>query len=51
VLASSPESRIQAIAADSLGFWGTQFHPERATDEHPYGHVVLQNFLALARRR
>ena len=51
VLASSPESRIQAIAADSLGFWGTQFHPERATDEHPYGLVVLQNFLALARGR
>jgi len=51
VLASSPESSIQAVAADSLGFWGTQFHPERATDEHPFGLVVLQNFLALARGR
>ena len=49
VLASSPGSRIQAIAADSLGFWGTQFHPERATDEHPAGRVVLENFFALAR--
>ena len=51
VLASSPASRIQAIAADSLGFWGTQFHPERATDEHPAGRVVLENFFALARER
>ena len=49
VLASSPQSRIQAIAADSLGFWGTQFHPERATDEHPGGRVILENFFALAR--
>ncbi len=51
VLASSPTSRIQAIADDSLGFWGTQFHPERATDEHPAGRVVLENFFALARER
>ncbi|MCP9487573.1 MAG: gamma-glutamyl-gamma-aminobutyrate hydrolase family protein [Gaiellaceae bacterium MAG52_C11] len=51
VLASSPQSHIQAIAADSLGFWGTQFHPERATNEHPAGRVVLENFFALARAR
>ncbi len=49
VLAASPRSRIQAIAADSLRFWGTQFHPERATEEHPAGGVVLENFFALAR--
>jgi len=51
VLATSPQSRIQAIAADSLGFWGTQFHPELATDEHPAGRVILQNFFAIARER
>jgi len=51
VLATSPRSRIQAIAADSLRFWGTQFHPERATDEHPAGRVVLENFFSLARER
>ena len=51
VLATSPQSRIQAIAADSLGFWGTQFHPERATDEHPAGRIVLENFFELARER
>ncbi len=51
VLATSAHSRIQAIAADSLGFWGTQFHPERATDEHPAGRVVLENFFLLARER
>ena len=49
VLATSPQSRIQAIAADPLRFWGTQFHPERATDEHPAGRVILENFFALAR--
>ena len=49
LLATSPQSRIQAIASDSLGFWGTQFHPERATDEHPAGRVILENFFALAR--
>ncbi|MGI9113185.1 MAG: type 1 glutamine amidotransferase [Gaiellaceae bacterium] len=51
ILASSPQSRIQAIAADSLAFWGTQFHPELATDEHPAGRVVLKNFFALTRER
>jgi len=51
ILASSPQSRIQAIASDSLGFWGTQFHPERATDEHPAGRIVLENFFELARER
>jgi len=51
VLASSEHSRVQAIAADSLGFWGTQFHPERATAAHPAGRVVLENFVALARER
>ncbi len=49
VLATSPQCRVQALAADALGFWGTQFHPERATEEHPAGRVVLQNFFALAR--
>ena len=51
VLASSPQCRIQALTADDLGFWGTQFHPERATDAHPAGLVVLRNFFALAGER
>jgi GMP synthase-like glutamine amidotransferase len=49
VLASSSRCRVQAVAAPELRFWGTQFHPERATREHPDGLQVLRNFFALAR--
>lgn len=47
VLASSARGRVQAIAAETLRFWGTQFHPERATAEHPDGLRVLRNFVSL----
>jgi GMP synthase (glutamine-hydrolysing) len=50
VLATSPRCRVQAVAADEHRFWGTQFHPERATHEHPDGLRVLENFFALVRR-
>jgi GMP synthase (glutamine-hydrolysing) len=49
VLASSPRSAIQAVAAEEQGFWGTQFHPELSTSEHPAGLKVLRNFFELAR--
>jgi GMP synthase (glutamine-hydrolysing) len=49
VLATSPRCRVQAVAADERRFWGTQFHPERATHEHPDGLRVLENFFALVR--
>lgn len=48
VLASTPRCPVQAAAAPELGFWGTQSHPERATQEHPDGLVALRNFFALA---
>jgi GMP synthase (glutamine-hydrolysing) len=50
LLASSAHCRVQAVAADGHRFWGTQFHPERATAEHPEGRRLLENFFALARR-
>jgi GMP synthase (glutamine-hydrolysing) A subunit len=49
VLATSPRCRVQAVAADERRFWGTQFHPERATTDHPDGLRVLENFFALVR--
>jgi GMP synthase (glutamine-hydrolysing) len=49
VLASSPQCRVQAIADTERRWWGTQFHPEEASDEHPHGRHVLDTFFALAR--
>ena len=48
VLAASPECAIQAIACTTRRWWGTQFHPEEATAEHPAGLQVLRAFFALA---
>lgn len=50
VLAASPSCRVQAIADETRGLWGTQFHPEHSTDEHPAGSLVLRNFVEIARR-
>jgi GMP synthase (glutamine-hydrolysing) len=48
VLARSPGCAVEAIAAPRRRWWGTQFHPECFTDEHPDGARVLANFFALA---
>lgn len=48
VLARSQRCRVEALAADERPWWGTQFHPEAWSDEHPAGRVVLENFLRLA---
>jgi GMP synthase (glutamine-hydrolysing) len=47
VLASSPDCRIQAIADAERRWWGTQFHPEEFTSEHPAGKQVLETFFSL----
>jgi len=47
VLASSPACAVQAIADPERRWWGTQFHPEESTSEHPAGEQVLRNFVAL----
>ena len=49
VLARSSACRVQAIAAPARSWWGTQFHPEEWTQEHPAGAHVLRNFFALVR--
>ena len=42
------DGQIMALAHRSLPVWGVQFHPESIASEH--GHIMLANFLALARR-
>ena len=49
VLASSTECPVQAIADPERRWWGTQFHPEESSTEHPAGERVLHTFFALAR--
>ncbi len=48
VLASTPWCRVEAMADPSRGWWGTQFHPEEYSAEHPDGERVLKNFFGLA---
>jgi len=48
VLAASPDCAVQAIAAPERRWWGTQFHPEEASAEHPVGMQVLRTFFKLA---
>jgi GMP synthase (glutamine-hydrolysing) len=49
VLASTDACAVQAFADPGRRWWGTQFHPEETTAEHPHGARVVENFLALAR--
>jgi GMP synthase (glutamine-hydrolysing) len=49
VLASSRDCRIQAIGDAERRLWGTQFHPEEATHDHPAGSRVLETFFSLVR--
>ena len=46
-LASSPGCAVQAIADPGRRWWGTQFHPEESSTEHPAGEQVLRTFFAL----
>jgi GMP synthase (glutamine-hydrolysing) len=48
VLARSTACDVEALAADDRPWWGTQFHPEAWTDEHPAGRRILENFFRLA---
>jgi GMP synthase-like glutamine amidotransferase len=48
VLASTDECRIQAIRHAEKVVYGTQFHPERYTGQHPDGRQLLINFFKLA---
>lgn len=48
VLARSEDCAVEAVRVRERRWWGTQFHPERFTAQHPDGARVLRNFLALA---
>ena len=47
VLASSEACAVQAFADPKRRWWGTQFHPEESSPEHPYGALVLERFFEL----
>jgi GMP synthase (glutamine-hydrolysing) len=48
VLARSEDCAVEAVRARDRPWWGTQFHPEEFSVEHPDGARVLRNFFALA---
>lgn len=48
VLASSEACAVQAFADPGRRWWGTQFHPEESTAEHPHGAAVVDAFFELA---
>ena len=51
VLASTPRCRVQAIASEERGWWGTQFHPESYRSANPDGERILRTFFELAAER
>ncbi len=51
VLASTPRCRVQAIASEERGWWGTQFHPESYRSATPDGERILRTFFELAAER
>ncbi|TMI22901.1 hypothetical protein E6H31_00665 [Candidatus Bathyarchaeota archaeon] len=44
-LAQSTTCRVEAMVHRSKLIYGLQFHPERSTDEHPHGRIILQNLV------
>jgi GMP synthase (glutamine-hydrolysing) len=51
VLASSDRCRVQALASEERGWWGTQFHPESYRSANPAGARILRTFFELAAER
>ena len=43
--AATDISPVQMIVHNDLPIVGTQFHPEYATDEHPAGRILIENFM------
>ena len=46
-LARSTDCEVQVVACPSRRWWGTQFHPEESSREHPDGERVLGTFFTL----
>jgi GMP synthase (glutamine-hydrolysing) len=51
LLATTARCRVQAIASDERGWWGTQFHPESYRSANPDGARILRTFFELAAER
>ena len=51
ILASTERCRLQAIASEERGWWGTQFHPESYRSANPAGASILRTFFELANGR
>ena len=47
-LAASDACPVQAIRHEGRLLYGVQFHPERYSDRHPDGRIILSNFFRLA---
>ena len=45
ILGRTERTPVQIIADDDRRAFGTQFHPEYWTDEHPAGRTMIANFL------
>jgi GMP synthase-like glutamine amidotransferase len=44
-LAQSTTTKVEAIAHRSKPIYSVQFHPERSSDDHPHGRMIIQNLL------
>jgi len=51
LLASSEACPVEVVAHEDRPWWGTQFHPEYWTDEHPAGREIIERYGELARSR
>jgi GMP synthase (glutamine-hydrolysing) len=51
LLATTDRCRIQALASEERGWWGTQFHPESYRSANPAGARILRTFFELAAER
>lgn len=49
LLASSRDCRVQAFVHRLKPIYGTQFHPESASEQYPDGFQILRNFFRIAR--
>jgi len=50
LLASSSDTRVEAMRSEKGLVYGVQFHPERHDEKHPDGREILKNFWLLAKK-
>jgi GMP synthase (glutamine-hydrolysing) len=46
-LAQSTTCKVEAMSHESRPIYGVQFHPERSSEEHPHGKMILQNLVRM----